>query len=118
MLTASCKETENPQIKLLVIAGELDSLDDNIISSRVKEEINKGNRFFVADVRDLTYVSSTGLLDLLSTKEMITKRGGAIAFHGFSQNITETLVILGILKVLHILPTYEECVSYLHSFVE
>lgn len=118
MLIVCCKDTEYSQIKLLLIKGELDSINENIISSKVREEIDNGCRFFVADMRELSYVSSIGLLDLLSAKEIITKRGGSIVFHGFSQNIAETLLILGVLKVLHILPSYEECLNYLHPFVE
>lgn len=113
MLTIESKPTKDPQIKLLVFVGELDNTDSNVILKKITAEINQGNKFFIADMTALSYVSSTGLLDFIYAKEMIRNNRGIIVFYGFQKNVIGTLDLLGIFKILLIRPTFEESYNYL-----
>lgn len=117
MLTIESKSTKNSQIKLLVFVGELDNVDSNVISTQIAAEINQGNKFFIADMSALSYISSTGLLDLLYAKEMIRKNRGIIVFYGFQKNVLATLDLLGLFKILQIYPTFEESYKYIHPAI-
>ncbi|MCC6498786.1 MAG: STAS domain-containing protein [Anaerolineales bacterium] len=56
------KRSGNVEVTVLRLSGELDSQNYQDLIGRAKELYASGARYFLLDMRDLTYVSSAGLV--------------------------------------------------------
>ncbi len=94
------KSKENDKI-VLVIKGRLDTLSSNQLETEMKECFEDINDMTL-DVKDLEYVSSSGLrLFLIGFKTMKSK-GGNFALKNASGSVLEVLNMTGLSDLLSI----------------
>lgn len=116
MIKITTEAIPGSKVIILRLSGVMDSADNNEFSKKMQEETSKGNYFFIADMTNVSYINSSGILDLLCSKEQLKKYKGVIKFYGFSQNVHSILEVLGLLKLINVYDNIEDCqrsISYL-----
>lgn len=118
MIKMDLQEIPGEQINKIVVEGAMDTSDNNLITKTVKGGISKGVRFFVVDMSKVSYVNSSGMLDLICCQELLKIHHGSINFFGINVSIQNVLEVVGVSRLISVLPTEEECVKSLLVLVK
>ncbi|MBI5554488.1 MAG: STAS domain-containing protein [Elusimicrobia bacterium] len=117
MVKITIEDITGSNIKRLIVTGVMDNADNNEFTKSVQEEIKKGNYYFIADMTRVLYINSSGILDLLCSKEQLQKYKGGVKFYGFSRNLYDILEALGLLKMIEVYDNFEECQKAIYSLL-
>ena len=66
-----------PEVRVLHVVGELDTLTSPLLASRLAEQ-QAAVSHLVVDLSDVTFLGSAGLAALVEAKEMADRRGGQL----------------------------------------
>lgn len=108
MITVEFKNTDDPRIKLVVVAGSMDMIKMNVFTEKITEETKRGNFNFIFDMEGLTFINSAGMMDILMCKEMLREFNGTMSFFGFSEATVKILNALGMQKLVPICKSRQE----------
>lgn len=118
MFILEVKDVAGYKIKLLSISGSMDSADSNALTTKVKELINQGFLYLIADMTQVNYINSSGMLDLLCSQDQLKQSQGTIKFFGFNKNLYNVLDVLGLLKMVKAYDSADECIKAISDFIE
>lgn len=98
-------------IKLVKIAGELDTVSVYTVKTTIESCILKGVVNFIFDLGELKFIDSSGNFALVSLYMKAKKLGrgrGGISLFNVNTNIKEIFEMIGISKLITIYDSYEE----------
>lgn len=116
MVKITTEDIAGSKVRLLRVSGIMDSIDSNEFFKKIQEETAKGNYYFIADMTGISYINSSGILYLLCSKEQLKKDKGTIKYFGFNQNLCAILEDMGMLKMIQVYETMEECLRSFSDF--
>jgi len=94
--------TDERGLKWVNARGRIDGMTSSRIQGEIMDLIENGNRSIVADLTDVTYISSAGLRVFLVVQKQLKKAGGEIILCGLSpgvMQIFETACLLSFFRV-------------------
>jgi len=102
-------ETKSGQVRILGLRGSLDTNTSKKLHQRWSELIQAGEKQFVLDAAELTFMSSSGLRELLlAAKRLQANR--AIAICNLNPNIQKIFMVTGFAKMFPIHNSVDEAV--------
>jgi len=104
---------EMARVALLTVKGRVDSNTAQTLGEKLKTQINKGNRYIVADLAGVEYMSSAGLRELVSALKTVKNTGGDVRIAAPSDRVKEVLDLAGLTSVFII---FDDAVSAVGSF--
>jgi anti-sigma B factor antagonist len=90
------------QVTIVEIAGSVDSLTAETLTSAMRGEIERERSRLVADFRQVEYISSAGLRALLATVKDARRLGGDLRLAGVSPQVLRVLEISGFTTILNL----------------
>ncbi|MBF0525679.1 MAG: STAS domain-containing protein [Deltaproteobacteria bacterium] len=109
MLTCTIKQDLGRQ--WVKAAGRVDGLTAPDIQQKMDELILNGARVLVADLEEVTYISSAGLRIFLAAQKHLMKVGGEIILYMLSENVFKVFESSGFTRLFKIAATREELES-------
>lgn len=82
--------------------------------NEIKDACEAGNKKFIIDLTELTYINSSGINLLVKLVKYLNAEEGQIVFTGVPENINELLTIIGLNAVFAIEPSIEEGLQQLN----
>lgn len=82
--------------------------------NEIKEACENGNKKFIIDLTELTYINSSGINLLVKLVKYLNAEEGKIVFTGVPDNINELLTIIGLNAVFAIEPSIKEGLQQLN----
>lgn len=95
--------------------GECDLITSKKLKEVAESLINTGHYSLVFDMRDMTYIDSSGFRVLLDAKEKATKRGGNIVLVSLTAPVERVFQLLRLDEYVTRTDTVEEAVELLKS---
>src|SRR3954470_3303270 len=89
-------------VALLVFRGELDLAAASAMRSRVESVSGRG---LVIDLRDVTFIDSSGLRELLNAQESVVGAGRRIVLSGVPATVQRLLEMTGTTELFETAPT-------------
>ena len=99
---------EQEGVLFLSINGRIDSLTSPDIQHKLEDLVLGGNRLIVANLEQVSFLSSAGLRVFIIAQKALLKVGGEILFYGVSDNIMRVFEITGLDNMFKIIPTETE----------
>ncbi len=93
--------------------GELDAYTAPDLRDALDGELGDGNAVLVVDLKDLTYLDSTGLGILVGTAKRCRQAGGDLAVACTRPNLLKIFQISGTHEILNVAPSVEAAVERL-----
>ena len=97
---------------MLGLAGRLDAGSAPALQQRFQKLIGQGERRFVVDGGELTYVSSSGMRLLLETASTLEPSAGSIVLCSVMAPVQRVLDIAGLTSLFRIFDSSEEAVRH------
>ena len=80
---------------LIALTGRLDGTTAGLLEERFNSLIQLGERHFVLDCSELTYLSSAGLRVLFAATRKLTSPGGRIVFAAVKSHVLDVVHLSG-----------------------
>jgi len=90
------------------VAGELDLSTTPDFEAVIKEVSSSNPRVLVIDMRDLSYINSSGMYVLLKTQFRLSQEGGEVVIVGASPEVLVTLELIGVPLRIRCVNTMDE----------
>ena len=99
------------EIGVLDLHGNLVGIDETkAFQQAVKELLDQHCRKLVLDFKDVRFINSSGLGELLSAHASSVRRGCRLVLCNLNNSVSSLLVITGLEKILEVKKTREEAV--------
>ena len=95
----------------ITIEGDLDASSAILMDQTIKKSLKNGNYNILIDSANLNYISSAGLGAFISNLEDIKNKNGLLAFYNMSENVYNTVHVLGLDKIIQIVNNEEDAIS-------
>jgi anti-sigma B factor antagonist len=100
------------------VGGELDAYTAPDLRDSLDGLLEKGARWIVVDLKDLTYLDSTGLGILVGTAKKCRQAGGDLSVACQRRNLVRIFEISGTQEILNMVATAEEAATRLQELHE
>lgn len=98
-------------IHLIEVKGEIDAGSSIHLDNALKEALESGEKKIIADLTHLNYISSAGLGVFISHLDEIKLQNVQLVLFGINETVKQVFDILGLEKLLMIVPTKEEAIN-------
>ena len=99
-------------IAVLSLKGKLVTTEDNeALQEDVKEVIKNNPKGLVINMRQLNWVSSTGISGIIRCLSMIKKAGGEFGLTGLNDKVQNIITLTQLDKVIPVFPSVEDAVA-------
>ena len=86
-----------------------------LFRAAVHRLLDEGNRRFVLNLSDVSYVDTTGLSELLATKTRLVKQGGDVVLLGVTKKLNDLLVMTRLIVLFDSFNKESEAVAALQT---
>ncbi|NJN17053.1 MAG: anti-sigma factor antagonist [Oscillochloris sp.] len=93
---------------VLPVSGRVDAVTAPQLTKTVHEHIAQGTRFVLLDLREVTFLSSSGLRALLLIRKELMTLGGELRLAGLQPQVLEVFALTGFTQVFAIHSSLEE----------
>ena len=93
------------------LEGRLDVKLSQDLEAMVMNYINDGQNFILFNLKDVEYMSSSGLRVLISTMRKLKEVNGEIRLSNMSQSVKKILKIVNLENMFNIYPNEKEALS-------
>jgi len=102
-------------VERLLLTGRIDSITSREIETLFRNAVMAGKRLIVADMTEVSYVSSAGLRVFLSVQKELKKAGGEVCFFGCASAVYSIFEISGFTKIFRFLASETDVTGLLAS---
>ncbi len=95
-------------LAVIVVSGELDAQTAPLLREAVDAALARGARWLLVDLRELDFIGSVGVGELIRAVKLLGERGGDLAVACHRPNLTRVFDISGTSEMLHLSATEEE----------
>ncbi|MFH0919312.1 MAG: STAS domain-containing protein [Fibrobacterota bacterium] len=101
-------------LTVLRFTGSLDAERVQTVAERFEAAMTAGNVFIVADMSDVSFISSPVLGELMGCKKRLSERGGSLFLVGLDTENRTKLRLMGAEKIFEFLPSISAAVRKYH----
>ena len=107
----------HPSIQLTVLgaSGRLDASTVNILERALIRGFALGSHIAIVDMGEVTYISSSGLRVLLSSRRQAREKGGDLVLCSLSTNVRDVMDMVGFTVLFTICDTVESAIKAITS---
>ena len=98
-------------VAVLHLKGELDADTAGELRSTLTELLERPVPRIVVDLTDLKFCDSVGLSTFITSKQVITARGGWLSFAGANPFLVRLLETVGLSKYFAIFPEVDDAIA-------
>jgi anti-sigma B factor antagonist len=98
-------------VAVLRLSGELDAENANTLHSVLAELMERPVPRIVVDLADLKFCDSVGLSAFITSKQVITARGGWLSFAGANPFLAQLMATVGLSRYFAIFPEVEDAIA-------
>ena len=98
-------------IAVLHLRGELDADTAAALRSTLADLLERPVPRIVVDLTDLKFCDSVGLSTFITSKQVITARGGWLSFAGANQFLVRLLETVGLSRYFAIFPEVDDAIA-------
>ena len=96
---------------ILRLIGEVDASNSVLLDQSMQEFLQQGATFLLIDGTQLGYISSAGLGVFMSYLDDFSEQGIRFAIFGLNEQVTEVFKILGLDRLIQIVPDKSTAIS-------
>ncbi|HOW04551.1 STAS domain-containing protein [Methanospirillum hungatei] len=111
----SIQEREISGITILDISGRIDAATSSHIEGELGKKIDTGVTTLILNMKDLSYISSSGLRVILAALKRVKAEEGTIALAALQPGPGEVFKMTGFDRLFPISPSVEQAVEKLKS---
>ena len=100
-----------PDIAVLQLRGELDADTAIKLQDTLAALLERPVPRIVVDLTDLKFCDSVGLSAFITSKQVITARGGWLSFAGANPFLTQLMETVGLLRYFAIFPEVADAIA-------
>jgi len=105
-------ETNNGTVEV-TMSGRLDTMNSESILSEIIDKIDEKNKNIILDLKELDYISSSGLRVLIKLRNKVTELKGGICLLSPQEFVVDVLKTTSFDKLFPMFSSKEECSEYL-----
>jgi anti-sigma B factor antagonist len=98
-------------VAVLHLSGELDADTAAQLHSMLADLLERPVPRIVVDLTDLKFCDSVGLSAFITSKQVITARGGWLTFAGANPFLTQLMETVGLSRYFTIFPDVDEAIA-------
>jgi len=99
-------------VAILILTGFFTmTIGENIIKNLITETLNSGTRKILLEFKDVQFINSVGIGELVGSYISVTNRGGKIKLCGLPDKILKMLDITKLVSLFDIYKTEDEAVA-------
>ena len=98
-------------VAVLHLKGELDAETAAKLRTALAELLERPVPRIVVDLTDLKFCDSVGLSSFITSKQVITDRGGWLSFAGANQFLVRLLETVGLSRYFAIFPEVDDAIA-------
>jgi anti-sigma B factor antagonist len=102
-------------VSVVDVSGRLTSFEGGAFREAILRLLKRGRRNIVLNLKDLDYLDSSGISELVRNYVAVIKKGGAMKVVGLTPKVEE---ILKITQLYQVFPEFPDEASALKSFPE
>lgn len=106
-------ETDYPEILMIQLSGKLDFMNADDIEQSIKEIITSSNKNLLINMKEVTFISSSGIRVLLIITKLAESLGLKVIFFELSEKALYLVDILGLRDQLLIADNYHIAIALL-----
>ncbi len=115
MKRLNIKSGETDGIVWLELSGSLDTSTSEFLEKTFAELIERGKLKVVADLRELNFISSSGIGVLVGNCNELRERGGDLKLASPQPRVAKALELLNLLEIFDVFPSKEQAVASFRS---
>jgi anti-sigma B factor antagonist len=100
-----------PDVAVLHLRGELDADTANRLHETLADLLERPVPRIVVDLTDLKFCDSVGLSAFITSKQVITARGGWLSFAGANPFLTQLMETVGLSRYFAIFPEVDDAIA-------
>ncbi len=93
------------------LTGRLDSHTSPEFGKQIEQIITAGSKFIILEFKNVEYLSSAGLREILKTAKTLKHMAGRLVLCSMPDTIREIFVIAGFDSILPIVPTVDDAIK-------
>ncbi len=105
------KAEQREKVTIVIPIGDVDALTAKEVSAFLKGQLKGGENQLVADLSQVSYMSSAGLRALLATLKEARQQQGDFRLAAVQTNVQQVLDMSGFSGIFQIFPTVEAAVT-------
>ncbi|MEW6410036.1 MAG: STAS domain-containing protein [Nitrospirota bacterium] len=99
------------EINILEIKGRIDSFTVPMVEKEMETVISMGEFKLIADLADVSYISSAGLRAFISALKEVRKHNGDLKLVAMQPSVSTVFKVAGFLKFFNIYDTIDDAVK-------
>ena len=110
--TLEISVTKSEKALLIFLSGEITSRDEQLVMSEtIAKYLAEGERMFLLDLSEVSYISSLGLAGLAAAYVRAHREGGEIRLINPSRRVANVLELTRVADIFKSYPTIEEALA-------
>ncbi len=105
------KRVKQEDCRVVTLAGRIDAATAPEVNRMVRQAIRDGGKQIVVELRDVTFLSSSGLRALLLLSRELRREGGDLVLCALQPQVAEVFHLTGFDKIFQLHHTREEAVA-------
>lgn len=105
------KRVQQESFRVVTLAGRIDAATAPEVNRIVREAIRDGGKQIVVELRDVTFLSSSGLRALLLLSRELRREGGDLVLCALQPQVAEVFHLTGFDKIFQLHHTREEAAA-------
>lgn len=110
-----CSVIEDHGLQWVIVKGRIDALSSPEIEKYLNTLILSGERFVLADLAEVSYISSAGLRLFISIQKQLNNVGGEIILSGLTHFVFDIFRMSGLHKIFRIVSSRDESIGLIQS---
>ncbi|URA09129.1 STAS domain-containing protein [Thermospira aquatica] len=102
-------------ITIIRVSGRLEINQALELEETINSRINQGEKFFIFDLGDVHYLSSSGIRVFIATMRQLKENNGRMILANLTPNVHKTLKIVELDGLFEIMGNVEDAVKVLKS---
>ncbi len=105
------KTRKEGKVRIIELEGRLDVHLSMEVEATVNELIDKGEHFLVFDLKEVKYLSSSGLRIFIAALRKLNKLGGKLKLANMNESVKRIFKVVELIDLFEIYPSVEEAVE-------
>lgn len=103
---------QNGDVSILILTGFFTmNLGENIIKNLITDTLNSGVRKIILEFKEVQFINSAGIGELVGSYISVSNRGGQIKLCGLPDKVLKMMNITRLISIFDIYKTEEEAVA-------
>lgn len=105
------KTRKEGKVRIIELEGRLDVHLSMEVESTVNEIIDNGELYLVFDLKEVKYLSSSGLRIFIAALRKLNKLGGKLKLANMNESVKRIFKVVELIDLFEIYPSVEEAIE-------